>query len=123
MIENLKKETLKAIKSLGYKPDDIKYILDANTEELIMKDTFWKLADFDYTIDRDNYKCTKVNDNLVIEFRDGTRLERDKNSCQESWVYRMTKYDKCIVNIQDAVGVVWSYYPDGIHELLEKETK
>lgn len=119
---NLKQETLKAIKNLGYKPEDIRYIADSNMEYLIPIDKFWEYADFEYD-SQESHKYSMVNENLIIGFRDGSRLVRDRNSGGESWTYKQNLYDRMYTDEINIAESVWGVWPNGIYELVHKDDK
>jgi len=81
---NLLEETLKVLKRIGKKPEDVSWVGSKDGEYAIDWNEFKKIANKEYD---SGFGAQVVARDLVIVFRDNSWLERSEYDGAESWKY------------------------------------
>ena len=84
MSRNLLKETLSDIQDSGHSPSDIAFIGSEISGHCCSWEQFEKLADFNYN---DGFGSQKIATDLIIVFKDGSKMWRGEYDGSESWEY------------------------------------
>ena len=81
---NLLKETIEAIENSGHTVEDIIFIGSEKSGHCCTWDEFCLLADREYD---DGYGAPQVASDLIIVFKDSTKMWRDEYDGSEWWKY------------------------------------
>lgn len=114
---NLLKETKEAISESGHNPSQIVFIGSEQSGHSCSWDEFVRLANVEYD---DGYGAAEVAKDLIIVFRDGSKLWRREYDGSEWWAFstpfRKPKRKKKIC------GLVGAHWPD-LSDLCNSEDR